>query len=178
MPAPKGNKYAKGNKGGRPTVFKARYAKEIVKFFDIEPYRSEVMKKSTEYYPTGKVKSKKEESQLIANRLPTLFRFSQKIGVVYSTVWRWAEKGDWEKEDGKTKQPPKEFQEFCNAYKAAKEIQKEFLIALGLSGSSPPSSYIFTAKNITDMRDRLEQDITSGGRPIPILGSIEIKKKK
>jgi len=143
----------------RPTNFNPAYSKELIKFFDIEPFRKEITESTKEYFENGTIKKENEKYQYVANKLPTLFRFSQKIGVVYSTVWRWAEKGEWKEEDG-LPEPPEEFKEFCNAYKAAKEIQKEFLISLGLSGSTPPSSYIFTAKNVTDMRDKTETAVT------------------
>lgn len=147
----------------RPSSFKKEYSKELIKFFDIEPYKKETMEKVKEYFESGKVKKESEKYQYIANKLPTLYRFSEKIGVVYSTVWRWAEKGEWKEEDG---EKPNEFTDFCNAYKAAKEIQKEFLISLGLSGTTPPSSYIFTAKNVSDMRDKNELDLTTLGEKI------------
>ena len=44
-------------------------------------------------------------------------------------------------------------EEFCGAYKKAKAIQKEILILGGLKGYFNPTFAIFTAKNITDMRD-------------------------
>jgi hypothetical protein len=33
-------------------------------------------------------------------------------------------------------------------------------MAIGLSGAAPSSAYIFTAKNVTKMRDKVEQDVT------------------
>ena len=46
--------------------------------------------------------------------------------------------------------------ELSKSYKEAKEVQKEFLMANGLVGASPPAAYIFTAKNVTDMKDKQE----------------------
>lgn len=169
MPGHKGNKNAVGNKGGRPTLFKSEYAKRIKKFFDIEPLRQEVSESSIEYFANGAIKKENKKWRYMANKMPTLYRFSEEIGVDYTTVYRWAEKGDWEEgdgKDGKEKKPPVEFIEFCNAYKAAKELQKEFLISLGLSGATPSAAFIFTAKNVTDMKDKTETDITSKGKPI------------
>ena len=31
---------------------------------------------------------------------------------------------------------------------------------IGLAGAAPPSAYIFTAKNVTSMRDKVESDVT------------------
>lgn len=180
MGAPKGNKFAKGNKGGRPTLFKKRYIEDIKKFFDIEPYKKEIIEKSSEYFVNGKIKRKNEKFKLTANPLPTLYRFSKKIGVSYWTVWNWAETGkddkcfilkEKEAEYTKTelkeiKEQAKAIKEFSNAYKEAKELQKEFLISLGLSGATPPASYIFTAKNITDMRDKIEAEVFNADKRI------------
>lgn len=57
-------------------------------------------------------------------------------------------------------------EEFCVSYKRAKEIQKELLIEGAMRGFFNPTAFIFTAKNITDMRDRVENDVTSGGKEI------------
>lgn len=194
MAAPKGNKYGKKNKGkanGRPALFKPEYAKAIVEFFNIDPLRQEVAEQSVEYFASGKLKRKSEKLRYIPNKLPTLYGFSEKIGVSYVSVYRWAEKGQWYEQDGgydkdgkpliNKAEPPKDFKVFCNAYKAAKELQKEFLISIGLNGAAPSAFAIFTAKNVTDMRDRVEQDITSGGKPITKINYIvpeDPKKKK
>ena len=60
----------------------------------------------------------------------------------------------------------KENKEFSVSYKRARDIQKEVLIRGAMKGWFNPTAFIFTAKNITDMRDKIETDITSGGQPI------------
>lgn len=135
--------------GGAPTLYKLEYVEQIIEHFKVEPYNLVVMESSTEYHPDKSIKIQREKKQMVPNKMPTLFNFSQKIGVTYVTVWRWAHGKD--DRTGEMLYP-----EFCNAYKAAKELQKEFLIGLGLSGSAPASAYIFTAKNISDMRDNVE----------------------
>ena len=159
MSAPIGNKFAEGNDGGRPTKFKAIYAKRLVKFFDIEPFIKELSEFSKEYYKDGGLKKESEKFRFTPNKMPTLYRFSKSIKVNYSTVWRWAEKGEWTDEGDASD----EFKEFCNAYKEAKELQKEFLINLGLAGAAPSPFAIFTAKNVTDMRDKTEVDNNING---------------
>jgi len=166
MAAPKGNKYNKGNHDtGRPSKFKSSYTEAIIKFFDIEPYKKEIMEKSKEYFKDGQLKKESEKIKHMPNKMPTLYRFARKIGVEYSTVWRWAEKGEWDgkDKDGKETTIDKNFKDFCNSYKAAKEIQKEFLITIGLAGAAPAPFAIFTAKNVTDMRDKQEQEVTHKG---------------
>ena len=64
---------------------------------------------------------------------------------------------------------------FGNAYKKVKQIQKECLIVGALKGIFNPTAFIFTAKNITDMRDHTKIDHTSGGKPF-VLPSEIIKK--
>lgn len=150
MSAPKGNKFAKGNNGGRPTKYKPEYCQQLIEYFDIDAYSKETIEKMTEYFKDGEVKKEVEKYKYVPNKMPTIFRFAQKIGVNEDTLVEWS----------------KVNQEFSAAYKAAKEIQKEFLISLGLSGAAPSPAFIFTAKNVTDMKDKTETDITSGGNVV------------
>lgn len=162
--APKGSKNALGN-SGRPDNFKSSYTEKLIKFFDTAPYRAVVMEKSEEFFATGKSKKKSQKLKHMPNKMPTLYRFARSIGVDYTTVWRWAEKGETMQGEDRTwlKETAPDFIKFCNAYKEAKELQKEFLISLGLGGISPSSSFIFTAKNVTDMRDKQETEVTHRG---------------
>ena len=118
---------------GRPTKYKEEYCEEIVKYFSVEPYREVIV--TTE----GKNFSK-EDVKLVPNQLPFLSAFARHIGVTHDTLIEW------------TNVHP----EFSEAYKKAKELQKEFLIENGLQGLYNPAFAIFTAKNITDMRDKQE----------------------
>lgn len=147
---------------GRPSKFNPKYIDSIIKFFDVEPYKKEVMEYSEEYYKEGGIKKKSEKTRLIPNKLPTLFGFARTIGVSYKTVWAWAFEKDEEKLD-------KDLKAFRNAYNEAKELQKEFIISIGLSGAANAPFAIFTAKNVTDMRDKNETDITSGGDKIGVI---------
>lgn len=52
----------------------------------------------------------------------------------------------------------KEFEELSDALKESKEIQKEILILGGLQSRFHATAFIFTAKNITDMRDMIAQE--------------------
>jgi hypothetical protein len=180
-----GNKFAEGNKGGRPTKFKPEYVGKLIKFFDIEPYRKELVETSKEYYKDGELKRESSKWKNIPNKMPTLYQFARSIKVSYWSVWNWAEKGGKAKELEKEKKKEyteeelrkkeelrKGLEEFSKSYKEAKELQKEFLISIGLSGAAPSPFAIFTAKNVTDMRDKTEADITSKGKPIPLLYGI------
>lgn len=164
------------NKGGRPTKFKPEFAEKLVKFFDIEPFIKELSEWSKEYYKEGGIKKESEKFRLTPNKMPTLYRFAKSIKVDYSTVYRWAEKGEWTDDLESGEQPPIEFQEFCNAYKEAKELQKEFLINLGLAGAAPSPFAIFTAKNVTDMRDKTEVDAVITANPYRELETEELRR--
>jgi len=52
-PAPKGNKYALGNKGGRPTKYDRAYCADIIQFFDVEPGRNKFPMFETWCYKIG-----------------------------------------------------------------------------------------------------------------------------
>lgn len=131
------------SKNGRPTKYKPEYCEEIVGYFSAKPF-DEV---ETPYGP-----------KKVANPMPTFHKFAQFIGVNEDTVVEWVKAED---KDGNLKYP-----EFSAAYKRAKELQKWFLIENGLNGVYNATFAIFTAKNITDMRDKTEIDHTSGGEKI------------
>ena len=177
--------------GGRPTDFKPEYTAQLVKFFDIEPYKQVVTEESKEYTKDGDVRKESSKYRFLPNRMPTLYRFARKIGVDYTTVWRWADGGeitaveekiDKAIQEGKATpdviQHLQDLRLFCNAYKEAKELQKEFLINIGLAGAAPAPFAIFTAKNVTDMRDKVETDVTSGGKPIAQIVGMKIIKEQ
>lgn len=182
--APKGNKYALNNKGGRPSKFKPIFSKQMSDFFSVEAFRKEVMEKSEEFFKgkgnqQGKLKKKSLKYKYMPNRLPTLFGFAKKIGVNYATVFDWAMQGkndappkkldgkDWtDKERADIELTASQIREFSRSFREAKELQKEFLMSLGLAGITPSGAYIFTAKNITDMKDKSEVTVR---HPKPIL---------
>lgn len=175
---PKGNKHAVGNRGGgRPCLYKPEFIDKLIAFFDIEPIKQEVYETAREWFKdekgrdTNQLKKLSEKIRYIPNRLPTLFRFARSIGACYPTMHDWYRKGRgiFRNKEGNVLPPDLKFADFADAYEAAKEMQKEFLIILGLSGATPPSAYIFTAKNITDMRDRIENDLTSKGESLGVV---------
>lgn len=137
------------NKGGRPPSYKPEYCDDIVKFFSVA--KSERVIKSV---VTGKNEYEKTEYESVPNELPTFAKYARKIRVNGDTIVEWAKAKN---EDGSLKYP-----EFTAAYNTAKELQKEFLIDNGLAGLYPPASFIFTAKNITDMRDKTEVEHSGG----------------
>lgn len=133
--------------GGRPSKYKPKYIKEMIKFFNIEPFRVEKV------ITTGKNDYRKEEPKLIANTFPTMERFACNINVDTDTLVEWASAKN---KSGKLKYP-----EFSVTYKKCKSMQKDILVANGLNGLYQSNFAIFVAKNATDMRDKQEVDVTS-----------------
>lgn len=169
--APKGNKNAVGNPGGgRPTKFDPKYGPMLLEFFDVEPFRKELKSSSKGYGKSGNQNFEREEFMLIANRLPTIERFCMKIGVWRDTFYNWLEKGQERIDEDKplTEENAKnpEYFEFYRHFTRTREIYKEFIIANGFGNVANPSFAIFLAKNTTDMRDKTETDITSGGKEL------------
>jgi len=140
-------------KRGRPTKYKPEYCKQIIDFFDIEPYED------VEIPHYDKKKGKEggivvwTDIKRMPNKLPTLRDFAKKIEVCISNVYDWVnpEASSFQKK-------------FCDAFTYAKEIRKWFLIQNGLQGMYNPLSFKFVAINVTDMVDRT--DFTSGGEKI------------
>ena len=126
--------------GGRPTKYKPEYCNQLIKFFSGP--RNETIEKA---HITGKNEYEKTEYMRVAYELPTFAKFARKIGANKDTIV-----SEW----------VKKHKEFSDAYNQAKELQKEFLIDNGLGGLYPPASFIFTAKNITDMKDKTETQIS------------------
>jgi len=142
MGAPKGNKYAIGNNGGRPTKYKKNYCQEIIKYFDKEPFE---------------IKEGKE----VPVNLPTFEKFAVYIDVNYDTLQEWRKKHE----------------EFSESYKKAKNLQKNILIINGLRGNYNSTFAIFTAKNITDMRDIVENKNINYNKDLNNMTEDEIDKE-
>lgn len=126
----------KKNKSGRPTLYKSKYCQDIVNFFSVP--HTEISYKTT--FVKGEPQQVEVEKP---NKLPTFEKFAVKIGVCVDTLNEWT----------------KVHEEFSEAYKKAKQLQKDMLIDLGTRGFYNPAFTIFVAKNITDMKDKVEQDI-------------------
>lgn len=144
----------KNGTAGAPTKYEDRYCDELVLYFDVEKYKDITVEKYTRFNKDGEVASETEKYKRVANDLPTFESFAKKLGVHYSSLREWAttkvnpDAKEGEPDYGKLLHP-----EFSEAYNVAKALQKDFLIQNGLHGHYPPASFIFVAKNITDMTD-------------------------
>lgn len=126
--------------GGRPTKYKTEYCQEIIDFFNREPFDVAVADGVALTDKYGK-------PVLMPCKLPTFEMFALSIGVHRETLINWCDANP----------------EFFDAYKKAKDYQKEILIQNGLVGGYEKTFAIFTAKNVTDMRDRHEVGHTGAG---------------
>ena len=152
-------------KTGRPTQYKARYCRMLIKFFDIEPFTEaqiphydESGKKHKSGRHKGEVIVTHYETKKEPNRTPTLQRFAKKIGVNISTVNRWID----ENHDSYHK-------EFCAAFACARACRRDFLIENELHGTYKSGSFRYIANNMTDMTDVQKHELTGeDGKPIPV----------
>lgn len=120
---------------GQPTKYKPEYCQQLIDYFSIEPL--EIIREQ-EITDT-------EGGKYISRRLPQRFPwfegFARKIGVHRNTLKNWCN----------------EHPEFAEAYETAKDLQREFLVDIGLSGATSASFAIFTMKNVCGWRD--ERDL-------------------
>ena len=121
-------------KAGQPTKYDPKYCQQMIGFFSVESSREVVE------IVTFKDGTTKETIKELANKLPHFSKFALSINVHVDTLHEWC----------------KVHEEFSEAYKICKDLQKTFLIDNGLLGLFNSTAYIFTAKNITDMRDQQE----------------------
>lgn len=138
-------------KMGRPTLYREEFADQLVNWFSGTKYEKVTMEKTTIYNSkTGKISRETEKYKYVAADLPTLEGFARSIGVSHDSLLTWATAV----EDVEAEILVKKHPYFSVAYNTAKSLQKEFLIENGLKGHYPPASFIFVAKNITDMTDK------------------------
>lgn len=160
---PKGNKISVGNKGNRdnPNVvtYKPEYAQMMIDYFEKSPHLKEVRKGwAKEYNRDGTTKKESENTDLMPNRMPSFLGFARSINTWPQQLLDWCR-----------------YEEFRLTYNKCKEFQKEWLVNVGLSGYTPATSFMFVAKNFTDMKDKQDIDITSGGEK---LGVIELPRRE
>jgi hypothetical protein len=147
---------------GRPTKYKPEYCKAIIDYFSVEPtYEVPV----TITFKNGTTKESTEERP---THLRFLSNFADSIGVDDKTLENWS----------------KQHKDFLRAYTRAKALQKQHLVTCGLLGLYNSKFAVFTACNITDMRNKEEhthgvtdgladlmKEISSSGTGLPIKGA-------
>ena len=84
-----------------------------------------------------------DNGKKMPNRLPTIEKFCTDIDIVTSTFYEWCKK----------------YPELSSAFNKAKQLQKDQLMQLALMGFYKEGFAKFVAVNITDMRDKVEQQV-------------------
>ena len=155
----------KKKKMGRPTKYQNIYCALLVQHFSGPEFEKYIKSERITIKKNGTKETWYEYGYRCTN-LPTFAGFARKIKVNQETVSLWAtEKYPDDYVDKKLAKKLKH-PNFSVAYNTAKELQKEFLSNNALKGFSPPASFIFIAKNITDMKDKQEIDHTTKGKEI------------
>jgi hypothetical protein len=120
---------------GQPTKYKPEYCQQLIDYFSIDPTK----------ITADETVSSADGDKLIARRtpqrMPWLEGFARKIGVHRNTLRDWCDLHP----------------EFAEAYETAKDLQREFIVDVALSGAAPASFAIFTMKNVCGWRD--ERDL-------------------
>lgn len=147
-------------KEGRPTKYKKKYADMLVDYFTIDPVR-EVEETYTN--KKGETWTKTVEK---ACEFPTFEGFACSIGVTDHTLQNWCEATD---EKGMLLNP-----EFLDAYKRAKELQKQVLVVNSMAGRYNTQFAIFIAKNVTDLRDKVEAPTDANGNVVPYVAGFQL----
>lgn len=122
---------------GRPSKYKKEYCQKMYDFFNIEHTFFEVANKIDK---KGDIQTYNIEKP---NILPTFEKFAVSIGVHRETLENWT----------------KEHEAFFDTYKKCKNLQKDMLNDLAMRGFYNPTYTIFVAKNITDMTDRVINEV-------------------
>lgn len=112
-------------------------------------YRPEVIKELNKYL---------EEAIPQNMKIPTVEGIALKLGINKTTLYLWAKK----------------HKEFSNALKELKMRQKEALTSIGIFGGKEINATIVALllKVNHKMIEKTGLDVTSGGKPVPILSNV------
>ena len=135
-----------GNKDGRPTAYKPEYCQDLYDYYDCEPYREVEI---PHYDKAGNGNVIWTETKTVPNVYPTIRGFAHKIGVGVRTVF------DWLDPKHSSYQP-----KFSQTFTQVGVLRKDFLIHNGLLGMHNPAYAKFVAVNCTDMRDRVDTQLS------------------
>lgn len=149
---------------GRPTKYKKIYADMLVEYFDIPAtYEKEI----TITTKDGKMYTKTET---VANDIPLFEGFAESIQVDDKTLENWSK--------AKTSTGRPTHPEFLRAYKRAKQLQRQILITNTLAGRYNSQFAMFYAKNVTDLRDKIELPRDDEGNLVPFVTGFNLMPPK
>lgn len=115
--------------------YKEKFAFDMVSYFKSIQLYTEIKESFT--WANGEVK---EDIRMVPNRPPMLETYARQLGVSVRTLRTWGMK----------------HKEFAEALSICEDYIKEFMVEHGLKGNYNSSFGIFTAKNLTDMKDKSE----------------------
>lgn len=141
MPAPKGNKNAVGNAGGRPT----KYSDEMLK--KVQEYLDSCVDTEGEFHKTRGEKSDSFERTLDVN-LPSALGLSLYLGVNEDTLYEWSKK----------------HVEFSEAFRRVVKEGEHRMVNNAMSGKYNPLMAKFVLSSRHEYREKT--DVTSGGKNI------------
>ena len=121
--------------GGQPTKYKKKYCKDIIKFFNVDPFDEVEVRTKTR---NGDVVTYQKEGC----EFPTLAGFASSIGVHRDTIHEWT----------------KVHKEFSDSLKKAKQIQQNILMQNAIKGRYEKAFAIFCMKNIFHWSDNPKTD--------------------
>jgi len=138
--------------GGRPYEYKEEYVEQVDKYLELM---------QDEEYAVTKFSGEKSESfeQKLRVKLPTIEGFARFIDVNKSSLYEW-----------ESKEP-----EFSNALEKIRIEQQERLLNSGLSGAYNSTIAKLILSSNHGMREKSEQDITSGGQPLQNITGMIVK---
>ncbi len=136
---PKDQPIAKRGRGA-PSDYKPEYCEQLIKYFDVPPYR-EIPE--TWYNPDGSVK--RESMKLVANPPAHIGGFARSLGVAKSTLYDWARR----------------YPDFAYSVKHAHDMRRAMIIDNALSGLYNPLFAKLAAANLFGWHDR--QDVNHTG---------------
>lgn len=143
-------------KAGAPDKWNPEINRKLIKYFDVQEFSEERTVSTTK---SG------ETTERIPKIMPQFFRFEMDNDLSIGLLSKWAqEEQDLIDEKQEPKRPG-----FLQAYQMAKDLQANFLVQVGMQGITPPASFIFIAKNITKMKDKVETEVSGpDGTPFQV----------
>ncbi len=150
MPAPKNNKFAVGNNGGRPTKLTPELIENARGYIDdcVDEYE-QLLKQDGQ-------NSISYDNKLKV-MLPSVAGLARTLKVSRDTIYEWQ----------------KENKEFSYIIDDIQAEQEKRLLDNGLAGRyNPMITKVILTKH--GYADRVETDLTSGGKPIPLFDNVSI----
>lgn len=151
LPAPKGNKFALGNKGGRPTTYPEDLPQKLIEYFDIEVIKERAVKV---FDKKGNLID--EQVKLFATALPTIEKFCKQYKIADSTFYDWVNR----------------YEELSEALKICKTMQKALWQEASMLGLYDRIYTIFMGKNVFGWVDK--QEITVDDKRVIFEGEDKI----